>query len=164
MKVHQCSKRKIFEFEVKNGKFSVSVREEKCNVIARVYVQWNAVARTSRVVHVLITSVYLSLRTFSFFFSFFFFLLLFSVFPLCIFCPCFAFSSAKSCEKYNSSLSCCTLRLFYASVTWKTWKTHSVRLRVSYEIDVTLIETPKCSNASAAFRTYAHGKNEKHNR
>lgn len=40
-----------------------------------------------------------------------------------------------------------TLRLFSTSITWKTWKTHSVRLHVSYEIGVTLTPTAFCTYA-----------------
>lgn len=107
VKVYQHVKQKISDFEIKNGKIPLNVREEKCNVIIRLYALWDTVARTSRIVHVLITSVYLSLCV-TVLLSFFFYLQSFH----CVFCFRLAFSSAKLREKHNfPPLSCCTSAL-----------------------------------------------------
>lgn len=82
---------------------------------------------------------------FSISFSIFFFLVLFSVFspPLCVNIVFASRSPARNRVKSTTTPSRAVLRLFNASITWKTWKTHSVRFHVSYEIGVALIEKKK---------------------
>jgi hypothetical protein len=114
--------------EIKNGKFLVDMREDSCY-------------KSMRQSHVMFRIVHASNKCIPLTSHFPSHSFLFSVFPSLYVLFFFLYSHIKSQNRAKNRvfLSRAVLRLYSASITWKTWKTHSVRFHVSYRVDVTLV-------------------------